>query len=112
MSCNANSLTRSAVILAPSGAAACSPGREPWGKQPSPCLRHPSPARAGEGTGVRESILTHGSRRGLHAAAPDGAAEAFSQHGIYSTKLCYRPQGVSIRALVRHAEVGIQFVLD
>ena len=37
-----------------------SPGREPWGKVPSPRLRHPSPARAGEGTGEREGSPTHG----------------------------------------------------
>jgi hypothetical protein len=30
---------------------------------------HPSPARAGEGTGVREGSLTHGLRRGLHSFA-------------------------------------------
>ena len=40
-------------------------GRKPWGTEPSPRLRHPSPARAGEGMGVREGSLTHGSRRGL-----------------------------------------------
>jgi hypothetical protein len=40
-----------------------SPRREallPW---------HPSPARAGEGTGVRERSRTHGFRRGPHDAA-------------------------------------------
>ena len=32
-------------------------GRKPWGGEPSPRLRHPSPARAGEGTGLREGPL-------------------------------------------------------
>jgi len=37
--------------LAPSGAQEGSPGREPWVDGPSPRLRRPSPAEAGEGTG-------------------------------------------------------------
>src|SRR6516165_4125109 len=37
-----------------------SPGREPWVRTPSPRLRHPSPARAGEGKGEREGAPTHG----------------------------------------------------
>src|SRR5262249_31240013 len=37
-----------------------SPGREPWVRRPSPRLRHPSPARAGEGKGEREGAPTHG----------------------------------------------------
>jgi hypothetical protein len=38
--------------------ASAGPGRKPWGTEPSPRLRLPSPARAGEGTGVREGSVT------------------------------------------------------
>jgi hypothetical protein len=47
-----------------------SPGRGPWVPKPSPRLRHPSPARAGEGKGEREGASTHGLRRGLSYVAP------------------------------------------
>ena len=43
-------------------------GASPGGG-PSPRLRRPSPARAGEGTGVRGGSATHGLRRGLHSFA-------------------------------------------
>jgi HlyD family secretion protein len=33
-----------------------SPGREPWVRRPSPRLRHPSPARVGEGKGERAAL--------------------------------------------------------
>jgi hypothetical protein len=36
---------------------------------PSRRAGHPSPAQAGEGTGVREVSLTHGLRRGLNSYA-------------------------------------------
>ena len=62
-----------AGLGAPSGATESSPGRQPWVTGPTPRLRRPSPAPAGEGTGVRAASPTHGSRRGLRAAAPGGA---------------------------------------
>jgi len=66
-------LEKTGTGTAPSGAEDCSPGRKPWERRPTPRLRHPSPAGAGEGTGVRQGSPTHGSRRGLFAAAPFGA---------------------------------------
>ena len=42
----------------------------PGFRAPSPRLRHPSPARAGEGKGRGRVLQTHGSRRGLSDAAP------------------------------------------
>jgi len=75
---------------APAGAEDCSPGRKPWERRPTPRLRHPSPARAGEGTGVREGSPTHGSRRGLSSTAPFGAVESFSKYGVYPTNFSYR----------------------
>jgi|GEM_PF-1096791 hypothetical protein len=94
VSCNASSLMKSGSqgirFPAPPGAEDCSPGRKPWERRPTPRLRHPSPARAGEGTGVREGSPTHGSRRGLSFTAPIGAVELFSEYGIYSTNLSYR----------------------
>ena len=60
VSCNASSLMKSGSqgirFPAPPGAEDCSPGRKPWRGEPSPRLRHPSPAPAGEGTGVREAL--------------------------------------------------------
>ncbi len=85
-SCNVSSFMKSARrgirFPAPSGAKDCSPGRKPWERRPTPRLPHPSPARAGEGMGVREGSPTHGSRRGLSSGAPIGAVEPFSEYGI------------------------------
>ena len=61
---------------APPGGQDRSPWREPWGKVPSPRLRRPSPARAGEGMGERVSLLTHGLRRGANAME---TAESFEE---------------------------------
>jgi hypothetical protein len=36
-----------------------SPGRHPWGKEPSPRLRYPFPARAGEGAEQSEASPAH-----------------------------------------------------
>jgi len=66
-------------LTAPPGAEESSPGREPWVERPSPRLRHPSPAGAGEGSGERVGSPTHGSRRGLPSGAPAGAVEASQQ---------------------------------
>ena len=66
-------LGKTGTGAAPPAAKGCSPGRKPWERPPTPRLRHPSPAGAGEGTGVREGPPTHGSRRGLFATAPFGA---------------------------------------
>ena len=70
---------REGDLSAPPGAEERSPGREPWVEGPSPRLRHPSPAEAGEGTGERGGAPTHGSRRGLPSGAPAGAVEASAQ---------------------------------
>ena len=75
---------------APPGAEDSSPGRQPWGKWPSPRLGRPSPARAGEGTGVRDGSRTHGSRRGLDSAAPAGAAEPTWPHLVNITNFIYK----------------------
>ena len=71
-----------AAMGAPSGAKESSPGREPWVRRPSPRPSVdglPSPARAGERMWVRAASSTHGSRRGPHSAAPNGAVRAFPQ---------------------------------
>jgi hypothetical protein len=91
VSSSMKSATRGIRFLAPSGAQDRSPGRKPWGREPSPRLRHPSPARAGEGTGgeggCADPRLTP---CGLHSTAPIGAVEPFSEYGLYSTNFSYR----------------------
>ena len=58
--------------VSPEGAKEHSPGREPWGEEPSPRLRHLSPAREGRG-GSRTAPTNHGllrpARRSLAAIA-------------------------------------------
>jgi membrane fusion protein, heavy metal efflux system len=100
-------LGKTGACPAPSGAEDCSPGRKPRERQPTPRLRHPSPARAGEGTGVREGPPTHGSRRGLTSTAPVGALEPFSDYGIYSTNFSY---STLARAVLPLLVVGILFL--
>jgi hypothetical protein len=68
---NKNLPDAGSLFGAPSGAEDISPGREPWVGRPSPRLRHPSPARAGEGMGEREGSHTHPALRdhGLPSSA-------------------------------------------
>jgi len=94
MSCNRSSFMNSLIAGIPfesrEAAEDFGPGREPWVRRPSPRLRHPSPARAGEGKGEREGASTHGWRRGLSYGAPSELSYA-ANFCLRSTVCCALP---------------------
>jgi hypothetical protein len=89
----ARPVTGHALLASPTGAEDFSPWREPWVQGPSPRLRHPSPARAGEGLGVRERI-----------ADPRLAPWAKG----YRSSGARQPTTKEIKALRRHLSAAIE----
>jgi len=84
--------------------------RELWEERPPPPSVPPPPPGGGAGGGKGAALATHGSRRGLISAAPDGASESLSQCDAPDRNTALRAEASFLlegRATTR-AELGLR----